>query len=451
MTTILMAGGGTGGHLFPAIAIANAVQVAHPDWEVAFAGATRGVEAAVLPDRKLPHRLFPFEPLHRRQWWRNARWPFLGVHLIREIDRWLRELHPDAVIGTGGYVSAPVVWRAAARGIPTAILELDVRPGIATRLVARRAREIWLGAPEALPFLPPAVRDKVRITGAPITPPDPERRGRAHASFGITAEQPAIVITGGSQGSLALNRAVAEWLNNGGARHRHVIWATGRNLFDGFARYHDPPQIHVTPFLDPIADAWAVAELAIARAGMMTLAELAAWGIPAILVPLPTAAADHQAHNARAVADAGAGVLLPQREMTAERLEAEVAALLGDRARLATMRERALERGRPGAAEEIAMRVAGLVGDGRIVGGELSVDPGLLRSLSGEVVVLSFRDGQRVKARLISVDLEEPAEVMYDILEVMSNPSDDPRLGKSGMVVTAHPALLVDVRALNQA
>jgi UDP-N-acetylglucosamine--N-acetylmuramyl-(pentapeptide) pyrophosphoryl-undecaprenol N-acetylglucosamine transferase len=300
--------------------------------------------------------------LHRTQWWRNARWPFLGVHLIREIDRWLRELQPGAVIGTGGYVSAPVVWRAAARNIPTAILELDVRPGIATRLVARRAHEIWLGAPEALPLLPPSVRDKVRVTGAPITPPDPARRNAAHAAFGISTEQPAIVITGGSQGSLALNRAVAEWLKAGGARHRHVIWATGRNLFDEFAQYHEPPHINVTPFLDPIADAWAVAELAIARAGMMTLAELAAWGIPAILVPLPTAAADHQTHNARAVAEAGAGVLLPQGELSAMRLESEVSALLHDRARLATMRERALERGRPGAAEEIAGRVGRLVG-----------------------------------------------------------------------------------------
>lgn len=362
MTTILMAGGGTGGHLFPAIAIANAVQAAHPDWGLAFAGATRGVEASVLPGRELSHRLFPFEPLHRRQWWRNARWPFLGLTLVREIDRWLRDLQPDAVIGTGGYVSAPVVWRAAARGIPTAILELDARPGIATRLVARRAREIWLGAPEALPFLPPVVRDRVRITGAPITPPDPARAPFAHAAFGITTEQPTIVITGGSQGSLALNRVVAAWLKLGGARHRQVIWATGRALHAEFAKYHDPPATQVVPFLDPIADAWSVAELAIARAGMMTLAELAAWGIPAILVPLPTAAADHQTHNARAVAAAGAAVLLPQQELTAERLEAEVAGLLDDRTRLGGMRERALERGRPDAAREIAGRVEGLVG-----------------------------------------------------------------------------------------
>src|SRR5690606_25443531 len=151
----------------------------------------------------------------------------------------------------------------------------------------------------------------------------------------------------------------------GGARHRRVIWATGRYLFAEFAKHHDPPNVHVTPFLDPIADAWSVATIGIARAGMMSLAELAAWGIPAILVPLPTAAADHQAHNARAVAEAGAGVLLPQRELGAERLEAEVSRLLTDRTRLALMRERALERGRPGAAEEIAARVEGLVG-GRV-------------------------------------------------------------------------------------
>ncbi len=362
MTTIILAGGGTGGHLFPAIAIADAVRALHPDWRLLFAGAERGVEATILPSRGLPHRLFPLAPLHRRQWWRNAGWPWRAVRLHGAIGGWLDEVRPDLVIGTGGYVAAPLVWSAARRGIPTAILELDVKPGLGTRLVARRVREIWLGNPETLQGIPPATRDRALVTGAPIVPPDRHRTPFAHAAFGITIEQPTIVVTGGSQGSLALNAAVASWLAAGGARHRHVIWATGRGLHDQFAKYHDPPAIHVVPFLDPIADAWAVAELAVARAGMMTLAELAAWGIPAILVPLPSAAADHQTHNARAAAEAGAAVLLPQAELTPERLEREVAALLGNRPALATMRERALERGRPDAAREIAARVAALVG-----------------------------------------------------------------------------------------
>jgi UDP-N-acetylglucosamine--N-acetylmuramyl-(pentapeptide) pyrophosphoryl-undecaprenol N-acetylglucosamine transferase len=154
---------------------------------------------------------------------------------------------------------------------------------------------------------------------------------------------------------------VSTWLATTHGHGSQVIWATGRNLYQQFAHHHAPPAVHVVPFLDPIADAWSVADLAIARAGMMTLAELAAWGIAAILVPLPTAAADHQMHNARAVADAGAGVLLPQAELSVGRLEAEIRGLLDDRARLATMRERALERGRPEAAAEIARRAAAMI------------------------------------------------------------------------------------------
>ncbi|HRP09361.1 MAG TPA: glycosyltransferase, partial [Gemmatimonadales bacterium] len=124
------------------------------------------------------------------------------------------------------------------------------------------------------------------------------------------------------------------------------------------------PAVQVVPFLDPIIDAWAAADLAIARAGMMTLAELAAWGIPAILIPLPTSAADHQLHNARAADAAGAAVLVEQRELTAGRLESEVSRLLDDRGLLATMGERALARGRPDAAAEIAERVVGLASKG---------------------------------------------------------------------------------------
>lgn len=358
MTTILLAGGGTGGHLFPALAIADAIARAHPEWRCAFAGAERGIEATILPAHRREHRLFPLEPLHRREWWRNAKWPILGVRLAVQVNRFLRELQPDLVIGTGGYVSAPFVWCAARRSIPTAILELDVRPGLATRLVARTTQAIWLGAPEALAMIPPSTRDRAAVTGAPIVPPVRERSANP---FAPPTDRPTVVITGGSQGSLALNRTVAAWLQAGGAARCRVIWATGRKLHDQFAALHHPPAVHVVPFLDPIADAWAVADLAVARAGMMTLAELAAWGIPALLVPLPTAAANHQVHNACAAAEAGAAVYLPQSELTAARLAAEVQALLDDPTRLIAMRERALTRGRPDAAAEIASRVEALV------------------------------------------------------------------------------------------
>lgn len=360
MTTILFAGGGTGGHLMPALALASATTEARPEWEVAFAGAERGVEAHVLPERGVAHRLFPFAPVYRRQWWRNATWPLLAVRLVREVDAYLDALRPAAVIGTGGYVSGPVVWRAARRGIPTGILELDVRPGLATRRLAGSVREIWLAAPEALAGLPTTAQGRAVVTGAPITPPDPLRRDHALTRFGLSGDRPVVVVTGGSQGSLAVNQRVAAWLAAGGGDGVQVIWATGRATHTEFASFHAPPAVTVTPFLDPMADAWAVADLCVARAGMMTLAELSAWGIPAVLIPLPTAAADHQTHNAIAHAAAGAAVHLPQATLSDAQLTETLGELLRDAARREAMAAAARARGRPEAAATIAARVIAL-------------------------------------------------------------------------------------------
>jgi UDP-N-acetylglucosamine--N-acetylmuramyl-(pentapeptide) pyrophosphoryl-undecaprenol N-acetylglucosamine transferase len=361
MTTIAFAGGGTGGHLFPALAVADAVRARDPDCRTIFAGAERGVEARILPERGLAHMLFPLEPIHRREWWRNARWPLLAIRLVRAIDAWLDRERPDVVIGTGGYVSGPVVWRAARRGIPTAILELDVRPGIATRLLAPQVRAIWVAAEEARRGLPAAVQGRIEVTGAPIQPPAAARRSGAMQRFGLDGSRPVLVVTGGSQGSLAINRAVASWLGTPDARRWDVIWATGRATHAEFAGLEARPQVQVIPFIDPMADAWAIADLCVARAGMMTLAELAAWGIPTILIPLPTAAADHQRHNAEAAARAGAAVVLPQADLTPATLGEAIRQLADDPAQRTAMGAAARRRGRPDAAHALAERVLALV------------------------------------------------------------------------------------------
>ncbi|MES2307088.1 MAG: undecaprenyldiphospho-muramoylpentapeptide beta-N-acetylglucosaminyltransferase [Gemmatimonadota bacterium] len=364
MTTILFAGGGTGGHLMPALAIAAEVGRLEPSWRLVFAGATRGIEAAVLPERGLPHRLLPLEPFYRRQWWRNARWLVQGPRLVAGVRSLLRDEQPAAVIGTGGYVSGPVVWAASRQGIPTGILELDVHPGLATRMLSSRVREIWTATPEAIEALAPAARARAMVTGAPIVPPDAERRGAAMLRFGLSDQRPVLVVTGGSQGSLAINRLVASWLGAGGAAEAHVIWATGRATYEEFAALHHPPHVTVTPFLEPMADAWSVADLCVARAGMMTIAELCAWGIPSVLIPLPTAAADHQTRNASALASAGAAVLLQQGGLTAHKLGETLDHLLIDGSRRAAIATAARSRGRPEAAAAIARRVVQLAAQG---------------------------------------------------------------------------------------
>jgi UDP-N-acetylglucosamine--N-acetylmuramyl-(pentapeptide) pyrophosphoryl-undecaprenol N-acetylglucosamine transferase len=362
MTTILLAGGGTGGHLMPALAIAERLRIEQPEWRVVLAGAQRGVEARLLPTRSWPYHLLPAEPVYRRQWWRNVRWPLVAWRLLRAVDQLLDTERPAVVMGTGGYASGPVVWRAAGRGIPTAVLELDAVPGLATRLLARSARHVYLAAPEARAQLRTGHRTEVLVTGAPIHPPDLALRGSAHAHFGLDRTRPVVLVTGGSQGSLALNEAVAAWVGSGAAEDVQLLWATGTATYADFAALHRPPTVQVFEFLDPIAPALAAADLAVTRAGSMTLAELWAWGVPAILVPLPTAAADHQTRNARVMAEAGAAELLMQADLGPGRLAAVVRRVLSEPGLRDRMAAASKARGRPGATAEILGHLRRLAG-----------------------------------------------------------------------------------------
>jgi UDP-N-acetylglucosamine--N-acetylmuramyl-(pentapeptide) pyrophosphoryl-undecaprenol N-acetylglucosamine transferase len=360
--TILIAGGGTGGHLTPALAIAAALEAHGSELEPVLVGAVRGVEAGILPTRDYRYHLLPSEPIYRRQWWRNVRWPLLAGRLLRGVDELLRAERPAAVLGTGGYASGPVVWRAVRAGIPTAIQEQNAYPGLATRWLSRRVRHVYLGLPESRKLLRFGARTRVFDTGNPIVPPTPERRPEALRLFGLEPAARVVLITGGSQGALAINRAVAGWLEAGGPDGGCVIWVTGRGTYGEFARLHHPPRVHVVDYLDPMADGYAVADLVISRAGMMTVAELCAWGLPAILIPLPTAAADHQSHNARVLAEAGAARHLAQSDLTSERLGAVVRELLSDDATRGGMAKRAKARGKPQAAAEIVSNLLTLVG-----------------------------------------------------------------------------------------
>jgi UDP-N-acetylglucosamine--N-acetylmuramyl-(pentapeptide) pyrophosphoryl-undecaprenol N-acetylglucosamine transferase len=359
---ILIAGGGTGGHFMPALAIAQAVRELAPEAEPVLVGAERGVEARVLPSREFRFHLLPTEPIYRRQWWKNYRWPLLAGQLIRRIGWLLDEERPAAVLGTGGYAAGPVVFLAGRRGIPTAIQEQNAFPGLASRWLSRRVRQAYLGLPELRQMLRFGAKTEVFDTGNPVVPPAPERRAASVERFGIRQGQPVVLITGGSQGALAINRATAGWIAAGRSAGNTVIWVTGRGTHAEFAALHRPPEVHVIDFLDPMADAYAVADLVVSRAGMITVAELCAWGLASILIPLPTAAADHQTHNARVLGAAGAAQVLAQRDLTPEALGDRIERLLADDAGRRRIAQAAQARGRPHASHDIASKLLTLAG-----------------------------------------------------------------------------------------
>ncbi|MGH7537196.1 MAG: undecaprenyldiphospho-muramoylpentapeptide beta-N-acetylglucosaminyltransferase [Gemmatimonadales bacterium] len=362
---VLIAGGGTGGHLMPALALAQALRDARPDAEPVVVGAQRGIEAQVLPPYPYRYHLLPVEPLFRHAWWRNARWPVVAWRVWRAAGRLLAQERPAIVVGTGGYVAGPVVWRAQRAGVPTVLQEQNAFPGLTTRLLARRASQIHLGFPEAAVRLKPGPRTAVFALGNPIRPPAAARpgdRAAAHAAFGIAPERSTVLVFGGSQGARALNYALAGTLEHGGLRDVNLLWGTGAAHVNAFTHYAATGRVVVQGFFDPMARAYDAADLVVCRAGAMTTAELCAWGKASVLVPLPSAAADHQTFNARALADSGAAVLLAESQLTGRSLAATVTALLGDRVRLESIAAAARSRGRPKAAEAIVSNILTLVG-----------------------------------------------------------------------------------------
>jgi UDP-N-acetylglucosamine--N-acetylmuramyl-(pentapeptide) pyrophosphoryl-undecaprenol N-acetylglucosamine transferase len=362
---IVFAGGGTGGHLYPGLAIARELVRLDPRVKPFFVGALRGVEREVLPTTEFPHLLLDLHPLYRPAVWNN--WKTLGGAITswRKLGRMVREERPSLVVGTGGYAAGLMLAYAVVHRIPIVQQAGDSHPGITARMFSRWSREIYLAFPEAAKVFGFSAKDKHRLidAGAPIAPP-PEAlpdRAAARVKWGFPSSGGRVLLLyGGSQGSLVMNKAMAEWVQRGIPDDLYVIWATGRSTYEQF-RHLESPRVRVKDYLAPIANAYAAADLALVRAGAMTTAELFAWKIPAVLVPLPTAAADHQTRNAQALEGAGAAIHLPQSTLTADELAKTVTGVLASPSRMQDLAAKSALRARPNAAREIAQRILGLL------------------------------------------------------------------------------------------
>jgi UDP-N-acetylglucosamine--N-acetylmuramyl-(pentapeptide) pyrophosphoryl-undecaprenol N-acetylglucosamine transferase len=364
---VVVAGGGTGGHLYPAIAIADALRQLRPDIRILFVGAERGLEARVLPARREWHVLLPVRGAARgRPLAALGAIPPAIVSLVRVVRLFRRE-RPEVVVVTGGYAAAPAGVVAGMTGIRLVLQEQNSVPGVVTRLLARWASRAYVAFPEVADRLP-GMAARVRVTGNPVRSGVSRPRAEARAAFGIPREARLVLIAGGSQGSLALNDVVGAAVRAvvSGALRRptdlHLLWVTGPAhtgaTAELLASVGAPGWVHPVPYVDDFPSALAAADLAVSRAGAMSTAELLLHALPAVLVPLPTAAANHQMHNARSLERAGAALVAPQSELTGERLWATVTGLLDSRERLEAMREAALGLARPSAAADIAADVA---------------------------------------------------------------------------------------------
>ena len=361
--TLYVAGGGTGGHLYPGLAIADAIRVQRPDLPIMFIGAHRGIERLVLPTTHWPHELLDLHPLYRSAPWQNWRTLRGLATAFRRIGRMMAEHPPAGVLGTGGYAAGALLAFARLHGIPYFLQEQNAVAGLTVRTFSGAARASFLGFPEAVQTLPAAARARALLTGNPITPPPtplPDRAAsRTQWGFDATIRH-VLLVFGGSQGSRAVNDAVAVWLPSRLPADWGAIWITGRTEHERL-RHHASTRIRVVAYQHPMSDAYAAADLAVARAGAMSTAELCAWGIPMVLIPLPTAAADHQTQNAAALAAADAARLILQSSLVGGALGRALDALCAEPAKLGLMGQSARRRARTDASQVIASHILAML------------------------------------------------------------------------------------------
>jgi UDP-N-acetylglucosamine--N-acetylmuramyl-(pentapeptide) pyrophosphoryl-undecaprenol N-acetylglucosamine transferase len=329
---VLLAGGGTAGHTSPLIATADALRRLEPDVEITCLGTPRGLENRVVPEAGYPLELIPPVPLPRKPGADLLRVPARLRGAVRATYDVLDRVRPDVVVGYGGYVSMPVYVAARRRRLPVVVHEQNALPGLANKVGARIARRVVVSFPDTpLP--------KAEYVGLPIrrmisTLDRAAPRAEARAHFGLDADRPTLLVTGGSQGARRLNQSVsgsARAFADAGVQVLHVVGPQGEAAPEGTA----VPYV-VVPFVDRMDLAYAAADLVVCRAGASSVTEAAAVGLPAVFVPLPSGNGE-QEHNARPVVDAGGALLVADGALTPEWVGATVPALATDAERLAVM------------------------------------------------------------------------------------------------------------------
>ncbi|MFB3784952.1 MAG: undecaprenyldiphospho-muramoylpentapeptide beta-N-acetylglucosaminyltransferase [bacterium] len=349
--TIILTGGGTGGHLYPALAVAEALRAADPDVRLAYLGKEAPRDREEVEKRGIPFHGFRVEGMRRRLTWTNARALWRAAAAAWQCGRWMKPLRPGVIFGVGGYVSAPALLAGRWRGWKLTLHEQNVRPGAVNRIMARWCGRVYVTYPATRDFwktLP------CQVTGFPLRRELIEERDRAVS--GSTKAVPGVLVTGGSQGARRLVEISLEAFHRlaaRGAAFRAVV-QTGERNYDWARTRLCPAAVELVPFIHDMAAAYRDADVMVSRAGSGSLSEIALWGLPAILVPYPYASGNHQYVNARAFQDAGAARVMEEKDLTPEGLAAALADLLGQAETRREMGRRAAALARRDAADVIA-------------------------------------------------------------------------------------------------
>ncbi len=355
----IISGGGTGGHIFPAIAIANALKRLRPDAEILFVGAQGKMEMEKVPAAGYRIIGLNISGIERSLSPKNLLFPFkLGGSLFQSL-RILLEFRPDAVIGVGGFASGPVMLAASLRGIPTLIQEQNSYAGITNKMLGKRAKRICVAYPDMERFFP---ADRIVLTGNPVRQDILSMDGKREAgqkTFNLDPTKKTLLVIGGSLGARSINLSVEAHIDAFIKADVQVVWQTGKLFIDQAlktVKTKGAKNFRVQPFITTMDQAYAVADVVLSRAGASSISELCLVGKPSVLVPFPFAAEDHQTKNAMALVKRNAAILVPDARAKDEACQ-QALALLNDEARRSELSANIREMALPEADTHIAKEV----------------------------------------------------------------------------------------------
>ena len=359
---VIISGGGTGGHIFPALSIANKLKETNPETEILFVGAEGRMEMEKVPAAGYEIIGLPVAGLQRKLSLSNLALPFKVLKSINIAKRILREFRPDVVVGVGGYASAPLLWAAGRLGIPTLIQEQNGFAGLTNKIVGKRAKSICVAYDNMERFFP---ADRIVFTGNPIrseiVPADAAMRAEACRFYGLDPEKKHIFIVGGSLGSGTLNNAMKKWISDGcpGGSGVEVLWQCGKyykKAVDEFMAGVSAPGVIHSDFIQRMDLAYAAADIVISRSGASSVSELCAAHKAVIFVPSPNVAEDHQTHNAMALVNKYAAMIVKDSDAS-EKLMATACRLLDEPERIALLEKNIAALARTNAAADIVKEI----------------------------------------------------------------------------------------------
>ncbi len=356
----ILSGGGTGGHIYPAIAIANELKLRFPYAEILFVGASNKMEMQKVPQSGYPIKGLWIAGIQRKLTFDNALFPIKLLDSLLKSRTIIRHFKPDVVIGTGGFASGPLLRVAGIAGVPTVIQEQNSFPGITNKWLSKKANKICVAYENLEQFFP---KHKIVLTGNPVRQDlvdFKQKRQEGIEFFKLDTSKKTILVLGGSLGARRINQLIAKELVHFSAQNVQLIWQCGKLYFEEYAHFNEKENVQVLPFIDRMDLAYASADVIISRAGASSVSELCLVGKPTLFIPSPNVAEDHQTKNANAIVNKEGALLIKESELDTQ-FESKINLLLNDEELQKKLSQNMLQLAKPNATKDIVNEIVKLI------------------------------------------------------------------------------------------